>query len=142
MPAGRSAFDPKPKLSSRVDGHARAMKDSVLRAQGRFGALHHPPPSLACRPAHKQEVADDRDRQLGLHRCRQRRYRDMPASRAYSDCAAALTARGRCGLSVTFRGELGQDDVKLPKIEAAGARIEQVQSISLGPSAVMITLPG
>src|ERR1700733_3638156 len=45
--------DPKPTLSSRMDGIARAMKDSVLRVQGRFGALHHPPPSLACRPAHK-----------------------------------------------------------------------------------------
>ncbi len=30
----------------------RARKDSVRRAQGRFGALHHSPPSLACRPAH------------------------------------------------------------------------------------------
>jgi hypothetical protein len=41
-----SQFDPKLTLSSRIDGHARAIKDSVLRAQGRFGALHHPPPSL------------------------------------------------------------------------------------------------
>ena len=66
-----------------VDGHARAMKDSVLRAQGRFGALHHPPPTLACRPAHKQEVADDRDRQPGFHRLPQRRYRHAGQPRVF-----------------------------------------------------------
>lgn len=45
-------LNPKPSLSSRIDGHARAMKDSVVRAQGRFGELHHPLPSLTCRAAH------------------------------------------------------------------------------------------
>src|SRR5262245_30652729 len=69
------------------------MKDSVLRAQGRFGALHHPPPSLACRRAHKQEVADDRDRQPGLHRLPQRRYTGMPDIRLVSH--ADVSARVR-----------------------------------------------
>ncbi|MGY4503888.1 hypothetical protein ACVWYH_007845 [Bradyrhizobium sp. GM24.11] len=45
---------------------------------------------------------------------------DMPASRAYSDCAAALVARGRSGLLAIFRGELGQDDMQEPKIEGGG----------------------
>jgi hypothetical protein len=44
----------------------------------------------------------------------------MPASRAYSVCAAAFTASGRCGLSAHFRGELGQPDVAARKIEGGG----------------------
>jgi hypothetical protein len=110
------ANDPKPTLSSRIDGHARAMKDSVLRAQGRFGALHHPPPSLACRPAHKQEVADDRDRQPSLHRLPQRRYRHAGQPRVFG-------LRGRIDRKRPLRivgdveGELGQADVSEPMIE-------------------------
>ena len=92
------------------------MKDSVLRAQGRFGALHHPPPSLACRPAHKQEVADDRDRQPGLHRLPQRRYRLAGQPRVFG-------LRGRIDRKRPLRivgdveGKLGQADVSEPMIE-------------------------
>ena len=45
-----AANDPKPTLSSRIDGHARAMKDSVLRAQGRFDALDQLLPQGRYRP--------------------------------------------------------------------------------------------
>ena len=46
--------------------------------------------------------------------------RDMPASRAYSDCAAALVARGRSGLSAISGASLGQDDMEEPKVEGGG----------------------
>ena len=98
-------------LSSRIDGHARAMKDSVLRAQGRFGALHHPPPSLACRPAHKQEVADNRDRQPGLHRLPQLRYRLAGQPRVFG--LRGRIDRKRPPRSVGHvEGKLGQADVR------------------------------
>ena len=44
----------------------------------------------------------------------------MPASRAYSDCTAALTARGRSRIVDDFRGELGKDDVAERKVEGGG----------------------
>jgi hypothetical protein len=68
--------------------------------------------------------------------------RDMPASRAYSDCAAALVARGRSGLSAISGASSDRMTCKNPRSTAAGARIAKVQSTSFGPSAVMITLPG
>jgi hypothetical protein len=65
---------------------------------------------------------------------------DMPASRAYSDCRAALSARP-LRIVMVFRDELAKDDVAVPQVEG-GARLVQVQSMSLGPSAVMTALPG
>src|SRR5450631_3689031 len=62
---------------------------------------------------------------------------DMPASRAYSDCAAALVARGRSGLSAISGASSERMTCKNPRSTAAGARIAKVQSTSFGPSAVV-----
>ena len=45
---------------------------------------------------------------------------DIPASCEYSDCAAALTARGRGGLSTTSGASSGQEVVPDPKVEGGG----------------------
>src|SRR5262245_12139479 len=66
----------------------------------------------------------------------------MPASRAYSDCTAALTARGSSGSS-WFSGMSSQRPTwQCPRSRAGPARLVKVQSMSLGPSAVMITIAG
>ena len=115
MTGPTAAIDPKPILSSRIDA-TRRMKASLLRAQGRFDALHHPQPSLACRPAHKQEVADDRDWQPSLHRLLQSHYRQAGQPRVFG-------LRGRIDRKRPLRivgdveGKLGEADVSEPMIE-------------------------
>jgi hypothetical protein len=51
------------------------------------------------------------------------------------DCAQPLR------IDDGFQGELGMDDVTAREVEAGGRACRTPQSMRLGPSAVMITLP-
>ena len=66
--------DPKETLTARFDRPLRLARDqnnSAFRAQGRLDALDQPLPHVRHGPAEQEEDADDR--QIGLHRRRQRR---------------------------------------------------------------------
>jgi hypothetical protein len=106
------------------------MKDSVLRAQGRFGALHHPPPSLACRPAHKQEVADDRDRRPGLHRLPQRRYRLAGQPRVFG-LHGRIDRKRPLRIVGDVEGKFGQADVSEPMIETHEKAMALVNALTV-----------
>ena len=63
------AIDPKETLAS--PARARDQNNSVFRAQGRLDALEQPLPHVRHGPGEQEEDANDR--QIGLHRRRQRR---------------------------------------------------------------------
>lgn len=113
--------------------------DSVFRAKGRFEALDQPLPQGEASRRPKQG-ADVYDGQIWLHRRRERRGRHTGQPRVLVlhgriDCARPLR------IGDAFRGELAKEKVTAREVEAGGSAGRTPQSMSLGPPAVMITLP-
>jgi hypothetical protein len=92
--------------------------DSVLRAQGRFDALDQPL-SLGRAPRRPEEGVDADDRQVRLHRRRQR-------CRGHAGQPRVLGLHGRTvgswplRIVDEFRKELGRDNVTDPQVEGRG----------------------
>ena len=107
--------------------------------EGRLDALEEPLPQGRHRPAEDDQGAGDG--QVGFDRCRERGGRQAGQPRVLGlhgriDCARPLR------IGDAFRGEFAKENVTACKVEAGGRAGRTPQSMSLGPSAVMITLPG
>jgi transposase len=91
---------------------AREQNNSVFRAQGRLDALDQPLPHVRHGPAEQEEDADDR--QIGLHRRRQRRRGYAGQSRIVNRMKAALIRLGIRGFN--------------PKLKKAAERLDGLRT--------------
>ncbi len=109
-------------------------------AQRRFDALDQPLPQGRHSPRKNDDDAGDG--QIGLDRRRQRRG-GHPGQPRILGLRGSIDRARPLRIVDDFRGDLGKADVDASKIEERPARgLSVIQSMSLGPSAVMITLSG
>lgn len=108
-PAGSVDNDPKETLTTRFDRPLRLARDqnsSVFRAQGRLDALEQPLAHVRPGPCEQEEDADER--QIGLHRRRQRR-RGYPGQPRILRLQSRID-RGPLRIVGVFRVKLGNQD--------------------------------
>ena len=133
-----SAFGPEADIDEATDEIGQIRPSERRAASTRWISRSR----WAGRPAAAEEDEDADDGQIGLHRRRQRRGGHAGQPRVLGLHGRIDRARPLRIVDV-FRDEFGKENVADAQGRGRRARgPRRAQSMSLGPSAVMITLPG